>query len=178
MQVQSLGGEDPLEKDMATHSSVLAWRIHGQRSLAGYTPRGRRVGDDWATKPCTSLYRTSLGCIVQILGFYRLEIFGNRTSSKLTGAIFPAAFTHLMSDIWSFLQYFHLFHYSYICYGDLWWAIFGVTIVTVFGCHRPRPLETVNLMDIVCILTAPTGCSLSFSLSSGLSLPEKGEYWN
>ena len=26
-QVQSLGHEDPLEKDMATHSSILAWRI-------------------------------------------------------------------------------------------------------------------------------------------------------
>ena len=36
-QVQSLGGEDPLEKEMATHSSVLAWRIHGQKSLAGYS---------------------------------------------------------------------------------------------------------------------------------------------
>ena len=27
MQVQSLGGEDPLEKEMATHSSILAWGI-------------------------------------------------------------------------------------------------------------------------------------------------------
>ena len=27
MQVQSLGQEDPLEEDMATHSSILAWRI-------------------------------------------------------------------------------------------------------------------------------------------------------
>ena len=27
MQVQSLGQEDPLEKDMATHSSILAWEI-------------------------------------------------------------------------------------------------------------------------------------------------------
>ena len=26
MQTQSLGGEDPLEKEMATHSSILAWR--------------------------------------------------------------------------------------------------------------------------------------------------------
>jgi len=26
-QVRSLGGEDPLEKEMATHSSILAWRI-------------------------------------------------------------------------------------------------------------------------------------------------------
>ena len=26
-QVQSLGGEDPLEKEMVTHSSILAWKI-------------------------------------------------------------------------------------------------------------------------------------------------------
>ena len=28
-QVRSLGQEDPLEKEMATHSSNLAWKIHG-----------------------------------------------------------------------------------------------------------------------------------------------------
>ena len=31
---------------MATHSSILAWRIHRQRSLEGYSPRGCRVGHD------------------------------------------------------------------------------------------------------------------------------------
>ena len=36
--VRSLGREDPLEKEMATHSSILAWKSHGQRSLAGYGP--------------------------------------------------------------------------------------------------------------------------------------------
>ena len=36
--VQSLGWEDPLEKEMATHSSILVWEIHGQRILAGYSP--------------------------------------------------------------------------------------------------------------------------------------------
>ena len=36
--VQSLGQEDPLEKEMATHSSILAWEIYGQRSLVGYGP--------------------------------------------------------------------------------------------------------------------------------------------
>ena len=37
--VQSLGWEDPLEKGMATHSSILAWRMLGtERSLAGYSP--------------------------------------------------------------------------------------------------------------------------------------------
>jgi len=35
--VQSLGWEDPLEKRMAIHSNILAWRIHGQRSLVYYS---------------------------------------------------------------------------------------------------------------------------------------------
>ena len=36
---------------MATQSSILAWKIHGQRSLAGYSPRGhKRVGHDLVTK--------------------------------------------------------------------------------------------------------------------------------
>ena len=36
--VQSLGWEDLLEKGMAIHSSILAWKIPGQRNLAGYRP--------------------------------------------------------------------------------------------------------------------------------------------
>ena len=36
---RSLGQEDPLEKGMATQSSILAWEIYGQRSLAGYSPQ-------------------------------------------------------------------------------------------------------------------------------------------
>ena len=35
MQVRSLGQEDTLEMEMAPHSSILAWKSHGQRSLAG-----------------------------------------------------------------------------------------------------------------------------------------------
>ena len=38
--VQSLGEEDLLEKGMATHSSILAWRISWERSLEGYRPWG------------------------------------------------------------------------------------------------------------------------------------------
>ena len=36
--VLSLGREDPLEKEMATHSSILAWRIPWTESLVGYSP--------------------------------------------------------------------------------------------------------------------------------------------
>ena len=37
-QVQSLGREDPLEKEMATRSTIFAWESHGQGSLVGYSP--------------------------------------------------------------------------------------------------------------------------------------------
>ena len=40
-----LGQEDPLEKGMATHSSVLASQSHGQRSLVGYSPWGCKESD-------------------------------------------------------------------------------------------------------------------------------------
>ena len=43
--VRSVGWEDPLEEGMATNSSILAWRIHGQRSLAGYRPQGHKESD-------------------------------------------------------------------------------------------------------------------------------------
>ena len=50
--VRSLGQEYPLEKEMVTHSSILAWKSHGQRSPTGYTVHGvaKRVGHDLATK--------------------------------------------------------------------------------------------------------------------------------
>ena len=47
-QVQLPGWEDALEKEMATHSSISAWRIHGihgQRSLGGYSSCGRKESD-------------------------------------------------------------------------------------------------------------------------------------
>ena len=38
--VQSLDREDPLEKEMTTHSSILAWKIPGTEELVGYSPWG------------------------------------------------------------------------------------------------------------------------------------------
>ena len=43
--VQSLGQDDPLEKEMATHSSILAGEFHGQKSLAGYSSGGGKELD-------------------------------------------------------------------------------------------------------------------------------------
>ena len=43
--VQSLGGEDPLEKGMATHHSILAWRIEWTEETDSYSPWGRKESD-------------------------------------------------------------------------------------------------------------------------------------
>ena len=43
--VRSLGREDPLEKEMATHSSILAWRIPWMEELGGLQSTGRKESD-------------------------------------------------------------------------------------------------------------------------------------
>ena len=43
--VRSLGREDPLEKEMATHSSILAWRIPWTEELGGLQSTGRKELD-------------------------------------------------------------------------------------------------------------------------------------
>ena len=49
-QVRSLDGEDPLEKEMAIHSSILAWRIPWTEEPGGLQSMGsQRVGHNGAT---------------------------------------------------------------------------------------------------------------------------------
>ena len=75
-QVQSLGWEDYLEKEMATHSSILAWRIPWTEEPGGYSPWGReQLGHYWVTNtlynkafPGTNLaeYILHFACTLQI----------------------------------------------------------------------------------------------------------------
>jgi len=54
VRVQLVGWEDPLEKEMATHSSILVWEIPWTESLAGYSPGGhKRVSHDLVIKTTT-----------------------------------------------------------------------------------------------------------------------------
>ena len=67
MLVQSLGWEDPLEKGMAIHSSILAWRIPRTEAPDGLWSLSRkRVGHDLATKlqQQKSPYKVSLHIII------------------------------------------------------------------------------------------------------------------
>ena len=60
--VRSLGWEDPLEKEMATHSSIHAWKIPWTKEPGGLQSMGsQRVGHDWVTSLTHSLKITANG---------------------------------------------------------------------------------------------------------------------
>ena len=50
-QAPSLGQEDPLEKEMATHSSILAWRVPWTEEPGGLQSMGSQQSDTTLTKP-------------------------------------------------------------------------------------------------------------------------------
>ena len=54
------GLEDPLEKGMATHSSILAGKFHGQRSLMGYSPWGHKELDTTERLTLLLVWKTTL----------------------------------------------------------------------------------------------------------------------
>ena len=60
-QIQSLGQEDPLEKERATHFSILAWEIPWTQELGGLQSMGsQRVGHDLAIKQQQRLHKLDL----------------------------------------------------------------------------------------------------------------------
>ena len=59
MQIQSLGWEDPLEEGMATHRSVLSWRIPWTEESGGHSPWGHQETD---TAEVTLHARTEILC--------------------------------------------------------------------------------------------------------------------
>ena len=57
MWVQSLGWEDPLEKEISIHSSILAWRIRRSEEPSGLQSVGlQSVGHNWATNTFTNTF--------------------------------------------------------------------------------------------------------------------------
>ena len=90
--VQSLGWEDPLEKGMATHSSILAWRIPWKEEPGRLQSTGsQRVRHDWVTSLCLRKMRN---CELQTEGTIgRLKILNSAmystyvTWSKLSHVI-------------------------------------------------------------------------------------------
>ena len=87
--VQSLGQEDPLEKEMATHSSILAWRIPWMEEPGRLQSTGsQRVGHDSATS--VSFYIKSccsFGCEICVIEEFHVS-----------------KYDELISSLWSLIQ--------------------------------------------------------------------------
>ena len=62
MWIQSLGPEDPLEMEMATHSSILAWRIQWTEKPGGYSPWGCKESD--TTEQLTHTHKQTSGLLI------------------------------------------------------------------------------------------------------------------
>ena len=84
-QVQSLGREDALEKEIATHSTILAWRILWTEEPGGLrSMRSKRVGRDrQLNTPANSFSFSMPRC--HILGYWVLNPTKNLVISKLCG---------------------------------------------------------------------------------------------
>ena len=79
-QVQSLGQEDALEKRMATHSNILAWRIPWTEEPGRATLHGsQRVGHDSVTNPhfCCSLFFFGGKVVGEGSLYTQLELFSD-----------------------------------------------------------------------------------------------------
>ena len=89
--VWSLVWEDPLEEGTATPSSILVWRIHGQRSLAGCSPWSRRELDTAERLSLSLIYLFIFG-FTAALGLYLVVVSGGYsllwccTSSRCLGS--------------------------------------------------------------------------------------------
>ena len=63
--VRSLGQEDPLEKEKATHSSILAWRIPWAEELGGLQSTGCKELDTTEPDTTEQLHFTSLKDMIE-----------------------------------------------------------------------------------------------------------------
>ena len=71
-QIGSLGWEDSLEEEMATHSSVLAWKIPWTEEPGGLQSMGlQRVRQDWVTNTFTFTIMSTLVLDVGYQGFLK-----------------------------------------------------------------------------------------------------------
>ena len=115
-QVRSLGWEDPLEKGMATHSSILAWRIPWQ------TRGSQRVGHDWENIAfCLLSFWVRMRA-----GFLGVDYQSLHTPSSLVS---QGLFGHqepLKALCWIFWSCWHL-----------WWVLVPKSILCVSNLESP-----------------------------------------
>ena len=105
MWVQSLGGQDPQEEEMATHSSILTGRISYTEELVWLQSKGsKRIGHDWSNWAHTWLCKIKL-CVLQVHEYIyvcvcvRLFLYKNLWSNNMIGKLFWIVFWQKEGEI-------------------------------------------------------------------------------
>ena len=115
--VQSLCWEDPLEKGIATHSSILAWRIPWTEEPSRLqSTRSQRIGHDWATSLSFSFTRLIIATDLKALSY------SIHSPEKML--ILASCILKFSSNIFSML--------SLIPYHPFWKVTSCIPISTVF----------------------------------------------
>ena len=85
-QAQSLGQDDPREKEMAMHSRILAWRIPWTKEPGGLQSMGsQRVGHNWVTKHSHRETNQILETVVDFFLFWSWITFGSYSTFSSLG---------------------------------------------------------------------------------------------
>ena len=101
-QVRSLGQEDPLEEEMATHSSILSWRIPWTEESGRLQSMGlQRVGHNWATE---HTHRSSNWSSHSIL-FHTSRFPSPTTTISTTSLPFAPCFSDLVTSTLSSIPF-------------------------------------------------------------------------
>ena len=140
--VWSLGWEDPLEKEMATHSSILAWRIPWIEDPDRLQSMGsQRVGHDWMTSLSLSLYCSISSSNYCFLAFIQVSQETSKVVwySRLLKNFPQFVVIHsqrLLHSQWSRNRYFSgiplLFLQSNTCWQfDLWFSAFSKSSLNI-----------------------------------------------
>ena len=98
--VRSLGREDPLEKEMVSHSGTLAWKIPWTEKPGGPQSMGsQRVGYDWATSLSLSFTRFVIAFLPNHLGILpncRIRLSRSSVASNFSDAVAVGQQTHMV----------------------------------------------------------------------------------
>ena len=154
MRVWSLGREDPLEKEMATLSSILAWRIPWTEEPAGLQSMGwQRVGHDWVTNTHTYIHTYYFsGCVES---YEEEETFFKTLSHCL---IFIQYFWTFFL-LWS--PFCRIFLLQLTCSLALEWSEVGKISPGWHPDHSCLPLKMICFYKNILIITMQKNCHCS-----------------
>ena len=161
--VWSLGWEDPLEKEMATHSSTLAWRIPWREEPGRLQSMvSQRVGHEWATSLTHSVKGFGVVNKAEVDVFLELFCFFYDPMDVGNLILCSSGFSESSLNMWKFTGHIllkpGLENFEHYC-ASLWdecncvvvWTFFGIvffwdwipSLLLSLACLRGKPFLTV-----------------------------------